>query len=153
VELPDLGAAIELVRAFASARPALALELKTGAMALHYRGDETLAEACLALMQEAHRRSPGTMLLHGKKVIELKPAAADKGRAVRAFMAEAPFAGRQPWYFGDDVTDEAAFEAVHALGGVTVKVGEGDTGAAWRLSGPAALRSWLRVAAGMEATA
>jgi trehalose 6-phosphate phosphatase len=93
--------------------------------------------------------------MHGKKVVELKPAAADKGRAVRAFMAEPPFAGRRPWYFGDDVTDEHAFDAVRALGGVTVKVGPGETLAAHRLPDPDAVRQWLRaqVAAGLAPAA
>jgi trehalose 6-phosphate phosphatase len=83
------------------------------------------------------------VLLEGKMVIELKSADADKGRALLAFMAEPPFAGRQPWFFGDDVTDEAGFEAVQRLGGVAVKVGEGDSVARWRLAGPQAVRDWL----------
>jgi len=62
-------------------------------------------------------------------------------------MAEAPFAARQPWMFGDDVTDEAAFEAVLALGGVAVKVGAGTSLAPYRLPDPAALRNWLKEAA------
>jgi trehalose 6-phosphate phosphatase len=83
-------------------------------------------------------------LLHGKKVVELKPAAADKGTAVRAFMAEPAFAGRRPWYFGDDVTDEDALAAVLDFGGVAVKIGPGETVAPYRLRDPDAMRQWLR---------
>ena len=49
--------------------------------------------------------------------------------------------------FGDDVTDEAGFEAVQALGGVAVKVGDGDTVARWRLPDPAAVHAWLETQA------
>jgi trehalose 6-phosphate phosphatase len=119
------------------------LEVKPGALAMHYRGADVWAEAAAQAMAEAQAQVPGSVLLHGKKVIELKPAAADKGRAVAAFMAEPPFAGRRPWFFGDDVTDEAAFRAVQALGGVAVKIGDGETEAGWRLADPAALRDWL----------
>jgi trehalose 6-phosphate phosphatase len=95
-------------------------------------------------MRAAQAAVPGSVLLEGKMVIELKSALADKGRALQAFMAEAPFAGRPPWFFGDDVTDEAGFEVVQRLGGVAIKVGAGDSAARWRLPDPAALRAWLQ---------
>ncbi|MEO7246793.1 MAG: trehalose-phosphatase [Rubrivivax sp.] len=141
--LPSLEAARAVLEAFCVTRPALRLELKPGALALHYRGADDLADACAAAMQQALGSTHGTVLLHGKKVIELKAAAVDKGRAVLAFMAESPFVSRRPWCFGDDVTDEAAFAAVLARGGVAVKVGDGDSIAPWRLSAPASLREWV----------
>jgi trehalose 6-phosphate phosphatase len=48
--------------------------------------------------------------------------------------------------FGDDVTDEVAFETVLGLGGVAVKVGAGETLAPYRLADPAALHAWLQSA-------
>lgn len=131
------------LQALVQAEPALVLEVKTSALALHYRNAPARAADCRAAMTAAQARVPGTVLLEGKMVIELKSADADKGRALQAFMAEPPFAGRQPWFFGDDVTDEAGFEAVQRLGGVAVKVGEGDSVARWRLAGPDAVRAWL----------
>lgn len=143
--LPDLRAATAILRAWCTAHPGARLEAKPGALALHYRGVDALEAACLAAMAEA-RESVLTVpmaLLHGKKVVELKPAAADKGRAVRAFMAEPPFAGRRPWFFGDDVTDESAFDTVQSMGGVAVKIGAGDTVAANRLPDPQDMQDWL----------
>ena len=60
--------------------------------------------------------------------------------AVRSFLDERPFHQRRPWYFGDDVTDEGAFELVQTLGGVAVKIGEGETLAVHRLPDPPAMR-------------
>jgi trehalose 6-phosphate synthase len=52
-----------------------------------------------------------------------------------------------PVAFGDDATDEGMFEAVNAAGGLSIKVGQEETAADWRLDRPAevraALRGWL----------
>ena len=47
-------------------------------------------------------------------------------------------------YVGDDVTDESAF-AVLGPDDVTVKVGPGDTHAAYRLDGPEDVRELLQL--------
>ena len=43
---------------------------------------------------------------------------------------------------GDDVTDEHAFAAVNALGGITIKIDDGDTQAHYRTD-RAGLFAWL----------
>jgi trehalose-phosphatase len=58
-------------------------------------------------------------------------------------MSEAPFSGRVPVFLGDDVTDESGFRVVNRLDGYSVKIGEGETAARWRLADPAAAKSWL----------
>ena len=143
IATPDLTPARQLVEALVHREPALRLELKPGALALHYRQADALEDECLATMAEAQRRVEGLALLCGKKVVELKPRRASKGQAVRAFLDEHPFRSRRPWVFGDDVTDEVAFEAVLGLGGVAVKVGAGETLAPYRLADPAALHAWM----------
>ena len=76
-------------------------------------------------------------------VFELKPAHANKGHAVNAFLCEAPFRGRRPVYAGDDLTDEDAIIAVQARGGIGIKVGRGPSAAKCRVAEPSALRAWL----------
>jgi trehalose 6-phosphate phosphatase len=139
----QLTEAAAVVQSICQQHPALTLELKPGALALHYRQAPELEDLCLATMNDALTRAEGMTLMRGKMVVEMKPRRAGKGTAVRAFVEERPFRQRRPWFFGDDVTDESAFEAVQALGGVAVKIGEGETLAAHRLPDPAALHQWM----------
>jgi trehalose 6-phosphate phosphatase len=133
------------MRDFAARHAGLILEEKGYSVALHYRLAPQLADAAHAVVRDAAGRMGGGMEVQdGKMVAELKPAGRDKGVAITEFMREAPFAGRVPVYIGDDVTDEDGFRAVNALGGHSVKVGEGPTAARWRLRDPTAVRAWLQ---------
>lgn len=127
--------------------PQLLLEAKSAGLALHYRQAPHLDAVCRQTLQDALRAVPGAELLQGKCVLEAKPAGPSKGRAIAHFMRTAPFAGRTPLFAGDDVTDEAGFAAVQALGGLGIKVGDGATQARARLAGPGAVREWLQTAA------
>jgi trehalose 6-phosphate phosphatase len=124
--------------------PRLLLEQKSSALALHYREAPDLVEACGDAVRDAIRpHAAGFEVLAGKMVLEIKPRGSDKGAAIRAFMAEPPFSGRQPVFAGDDVTDECGFEAVNALAGVSIKIGEGETAACTRLPEIGGLIAWL----------
>lgn len=124
--------------------PGVLVEDKGLTLAVHYRQRPALASWL-------HRRlralldtlPPGLAIQRGKRVVEIKLAGADKGRAITAFLAEAPFQGRRPVFIGDDVTDEAGFLAVNAVGGVSVKVGAGNTAAAYRLADVEGVLDWL----------
>lgn len=140
---PDLSPAQGVLEALVQTDQRLVLERKRGALALHYRGAAERESACIAAMTAAAQRVNNMVLMRGKMVVELKPRRASKGQALRSFMDERPFRSRTPWMFGDDVTDESAFEAVLCMGGVAVKIGPGDTLAPYRLDNPAALHSWL----------
>ena len=59
------------------------------------------------------------------------------------FVGEAPYAGRRAIFIGDDLTDEKAFVPVNEDGGITIRVGPGDTVARHRLADPAAVRALL----------
>ncbi|WP_411877909.1 trehalose-phosphatase [Polaromonas sp. YR568] len=145
---PDLRALAERATELAAQHDGLRVEIKQAAVALHYRHAPELEALCLQVMQEAADRTPGVELLRGKFVFEVKPANVSKGSAIKAFMAEPPFAGRLPLFAGDDTTDEAGFAAVQSLGGEGIKVGEGATVARHRCASPEALRQWLHAAFG-----
>ncbi|WP_459616555.1 trehalose-phosphatase [Bordetella sp. 2513F-2] len=120
------------------------LEPKPHGVAVHYRQAPERAAAVDALVREmARAHAPDYAVQPGKMVVELRPAGADKGEALRSFMRSPPYAGRTPVMVGDDVTDEAAFAAAQDLGGYGVKVGPGETAARWRLADPAAVAAWL----------
>src|SRR5690606_17629768 len=93
------------VRTFATSRPGLVTEPKPGAVALHYRKRPDLEGDCLQYSAGLAREHAGVHLLRGKKVVELKLSARTKGDAIADLMREAPFAGRQPFFAGDDATD------------------------------------------------
>lgn len=143
---PDVSPVLAHARALAAMHPGLLVEQKRGAVALHYRLAPELEQLCLQEMTAAVQACPGVLLLHGKMVLEAKPAATDKGGAIAAFMRESPFAGRRPVFAGDDTTDEAGFAFVQQVGGQGVKVGKGPSAATLRLASPDALRAALLAA-------
>jgi trehalose 6-phosphate phosphatase len=112
------------LQAFARRHPGLSLEDKGTALALHYRGAPAEQAAAEAMAEHLLQSSNlPTRLLRGKMVLEFMPVGSDKGQAIEAFMREPPYRDRTPVFIGDDVTDEAGFEAVNALGGCSLRVG------------------------------
>jgi trehalose 6-phosphate phosphatase len=137
----------ELVR-FANSQVGIIVEDKRISVAVHWRLAPHLQDEALALMRAiALRMGPEVRLQEGKSVAELVPAGASKGGAIAWLMSQPPYAGRTPVFIGDDVTDEAGFEAVNAMGGLSIRIGEGDTCATRRLASPTALRSIILAAA------
>ncbi len=127
----------------ASDHPGVIVEMKDLSVALHYRKRPELAVRLASSVAEI-QQGAGLVLQAGNMVFELRTPGADKGDAVRAFMAEPPFVGAIPIYLGDDQTDENAFIAVEALGGFGVLVGEArSTAAGFRLDGVTDAIDWL----------
>ncbi len=123
--------------------PGTHLENKGMAFALHYRQAPQYEKQVLQLAAELAERFPQLVQQPGKCVVELKPQGTNKGAAIRAFMQEAPFAGRTPVFIGDDLTDEAGFAAVNAMQGISVKVGAGSSVARYRLQAVEDVWQWL----------
>ena len=142
----DLRPVLRAAEGLVARHPALKLERKNLAVSLHYRQAPELEGLCMQVMGEALARSEGLELMQGKCVIDLKPAGFSKGTAIAFCMTEPPFAGRQPVFAGDDVTDEAGFEEVQRLGGHAIKVGDGPTVARHRCASVARLAGWLQSA-------
>lgn len=137
----------DLVR-FANSHVGIIVEDKRISVALHWRLAPQLEDDALALMRNvAAKMGPSVRLQQGKSVAELVPADASKGGAIAWLMQEPPYRGRRPVFIGDDITDEAGFETVNALGGLSIRIGEGKTCAAQRLASPTALRTILLDAA------
>jgi trehalose 6-phosphate phosphatase len=126
------------------ANPGLLLEKKEGAVALHYRQAPELEAAVRSAMEEAVRDTAGFGLVPGKMVLEARPLGVSKGEALRAFMREEPFIGRTPIFIGDDVTDEDGFIAAQDLGGVGIKLGDGETAARMRIPNVASVHALIR---------
>lgn len=129
--------------------PGLRLEPKPKALALHYRLAPGLEAEALTLAEQAAKTLGSAFRLQaGKQVVEILPVWAGKGEAIRRFMGRPPYAGRTPVFAGDDLTDEDGFAAVNALGGISIRVGEGDrTQARYRLGSPAEMQAWLHALA------
>ena len=123
--------------------PGVRLELKGPVAALHFRAAPESGPACLAAAEAAARLAPGHVAQAGKMVVEVKPASAHKGTALRGLMTLPPFAGRRPVMLGDDTTDEDALAAALALGGLGIKIGPGPSAARLRSPDPAAVRAWI----------
>jgi trehalose 6-phosphate phosphatase len=140
----------------AAAHPGIVIEDKLFSVALHYRlapeHGESLRRAIAALRAES---PPGLFeILEGKAVIEVKPPGFDKGTALRALMAHAPFAGRRPVFIGDDMTDQAAFAVLPEFNGIGISVGRDFPGTVANLPSPHDVRTWLdRISQQEEASA
>lgn len=132
---------LEAAASLVAAHPGTLLERKQHGFAVHYRlapaAGPAVEHGLRALLdgQATHQLLPAHM------AFEVKPRGADKGLAVGALMARAPFAGRVPVYVGDDVTDEDGIQVAQAAGGLGLRVAEtfGDA---------AGVRAWLARLAG-----
>ncbi|MFW2404784.1 MAG: trehalose-phosphatase [Gammaproteobacteria bacterium] len=124
----------------------LLTEDKGHGMAIHFRLAPDREEPVRAAVRRiAARLGPDFVMQNGKMVFELRPACATKGTAVARFMEAPPYAGRQPVFVGDDVTDEDAFKVVNEMGGISIKVGRIDeeSAARFELEDVSAVRNWL----------
>ena len=119
------------------------LEDKGASLALHWRRvphrEPELRELAARTLQEL---GPDFRLLEGDCVVEVVPRTANKGDAVRAFMAEPPFRGRRPVFIGDDLTDLPGFAAAREAGGFGIAVGPRVT-ADYQFADVEAVRAWL----------
>lgn len=144
VPLTALEEARRRFTALAAKHRALVLEDKGVNLALHFRSAPGLRAEVLDVARRLAAESGGTFEVQlGKMVVELRPSGKDKGVAIAEFLDEAPFKGHTPVFVGDDLTDEFGFAMINRVGGHSVKVGEGESAARWRLPDAAAVRAWL----------
>ncbi len=112
------------------------VEVKPVSTALHVRNASPEdAEAALVRARSGPASWAGVEATEGKAVIELAVIETSKGQALDLLRAQ--FGSDAVIYLGDDVTDEKAFAHLDAArGDVSIKVGDGDTAAAYRIGDP-----------------
>jgi len=94
-------------------------------------------------------RGDDLRVTRGKEVVEVRPRVDwDKGKAILRLAESAP-PGSLAMYFGDDLTDEDGFAAVHELNGMSVFVGPArqPTRALYRVDDPGEVATALELIA------
>jgi trehalose 6-phosphate phosphatase len=108
------------IEAIVSDRPGFLVEDKRHALALHYRlaqaeDSEWKVAQFLAAVRAYQGRGVALEVLHGKKVVEVRPVGVNKGKAVQSLLEHRDNA-ILPLYVGDDTTDEDAFRILNDRG-------------------------------------
>lgn len=148
-EPPNMPEALRDLVRFANGHVGIIVEDKRISVALHWRLAPQLHDEALDLMRKtAAKLGPDVRLQEGKAVAEIVPAGASKGNAIAWLMSTPRYAGRRAVFIGDDITDEAGFEAVNAMGGLSIRIGnDHESQAKIRLASPTVLRHILIEAA------
>jgi len=122
--------------ALAAGFPGAWVERKAHGFVLHYRLAPQAAEIARAGLESMTAAQDDFVVMPARMAWEVKPRAVSKGTAVAELLAQPVFAGRRPLFIGDDVTDEAGFEAARAAGGLGLRLQDA-------FGTPSALRAWL----------
>ena len=131
--------------------PRLRVEDKVYTVAIHYRLAPELEDTVIAAVEaDVGKLQENLRILRGKAVVEVKPRGFNKGTGLCELMKDAPFAGRRPIFFGDDVTDQDAMAALPQFGGLGISVGQRLVGATREVSCSAEVRRWLAELAGLN---
>ena len=132
---------------FEASTPGSFVEDKRTSLVWHYRRADPefgtwKANQLAAELSSVSSNEPVTVR-HGKKIIEATAAEVNKGAAVDRLIHGRGY--DLVLCAGDDTTDETMFRlAVDGM--LSVRVGRGETRAAYRVSDPAAFRGWLTAA-------
>ena len=135
---------IKILQKFVCSNPGTILENKTQTVALHYRLKPQIEKEASDLINALILNHEELELLKGKMVFEIKPKATNKGTAITQFMNEQPFAGKTPFFFGDDVSDEDGFQAINLINGISTCINPQPTSIAqFRLETVPSVIDWL----------
>lgn len=132
--------------------PEVSIERKALTVVIHFHDALEMAEPAYQFAKDACKDVPGFAVQAGRGVAEFRPASANKGSAISRLMGSAPFAGRKPVFIGDDLADEAGFSIVNSMGGISIKVGPGESCASFSLTNTREVIAYLRATAAVRET-
>ena len=145
-EHPVLRGLVGRFKEIFASKPGLLIEDKGCSVAIHWRQAPHEKDFALATVHAALEVLGSDYRVQaGKAVAEILPSAAGKGKVIERFLQSPPYLGRRPIFIGDDLTDENGFRTVNAHGGLSVRIGKGETIAKEHLGTPADLRHSLSV--------
>ncbi|MGX7825600.1 trehalose-phosphatase [Actinokineospora sp. 24-640] len=117
--------------------PGVHLEVKPASIAVHVRrAAPEVGQRVLDAVRQGPATWTGVHVTEGKAVIELAVIQTDKGHALDVLRHQV--SATAAVFVGDDVTDEKAFARITGPD-VGIKVGPGDTAAAYRIDDPIAV--------------
>jgi trehalose 6-phosphate phosphatase len=140
---PQLGEARRRLAAKIAPDDPILLEDKASALVLHFRARPEQQERAERLAGEAVGGLADLDALPGHAIYEIRERGVSKADGLALFAGVPAFVGRIPIFIGDDRTDEDGFRAAAETRGFGVKVGPGETEAAYRLPDVAAVHRWL----------
>ena len=151
---PELDKLLNALRENLAGYAGVLVEGKGLTLSVHYRlTPPELRPQLQAAFEEtvaAAQQAGQVRITRGKEVLEVRPAVDwDKGQAILRIAADFP-PGTLPIFFGDDLTDEDGFAAVHQLNGLAVLVGPArqPTRARYRVDSPREVTQTLTLLAG-----
>lgn len=124
--------------------PRIIVEEKSFGVTMHYRQHPDMEPKVRNFLDCLIGDDPDFAVLQAKMALEVKPRTVSKALAIEHILRSPRFAERTIVYAGDDETDETAFAYVNEHDGITIKVGEGPTGARYHVESPKAFKDWLR---------
>src|SRR5699024_7286081 len=108
------------------------LELKPAGVAVHTRqSDRQTARTAMEKVKSGPATFNNVQVTEGHEVIDLSVVTTHKGNALDSLRHE--LGAQAVLFIGDDITDENAFASLHGPD-VGVRVGEGDSRAAFRIN-------------------
>ena len=135
---------LKTLQQFVIKNPGTMLENKEQTLALHYRLKPEIKNQATNLVNRLIENHSNLEVLDGKMVLEIKPKANHKGTAISKFMQEKPFAGKTPFFFGDDVSDEDGFKTINTINGISICINpQSESNAQFKLKTVRAVIHWL----------
>ena len=140
---------LHVLRIYETSTPGSFIEVKRTSLVWHYRrADPEFGEWKAKQLTEelaSITANDPLQVRHGRKIVEITSTSVNKGAAILRVLEEKIY--DLILVAGDDQTDESMFR-LDLRNLITIKIGEGDTLAQYRLPSPAALRRFLAEALG-----